>query len=1031
MNRMSVRSLTKSFLVFFIPLAILTGGILGFLYHNENEDRKSAIRQKEINRLTTLKEVITTYIRAIALDVLVVSKHDELRKLVETGSVQHFSALASEFVWFCKIKGIYDQVRLLDNTGMEILRVNYDNGNPNITPKEDLQFKGERYYFKEAAQLSENEIFVSPFDLNVEHGKIEVPVKPMIRLGTPVVDRSGSKKGILLLNYLGADLLKIIDKVSEKGGGKSILLNADGYYLRGLNPDDEWGFMHGDKKDSTFALHYPNSWEKIKDSETGQFFNDEGLFTHLTIKPFSEVQVSGIGSGNRYEASKGLLKGSQYHWNVVSYIDPESLGEADRQLFTKILMLYILMLAFMAIGSGVIAYAREKRRVAEKEISSHRDSLKLLVEQRTSELTQVNEQLRNDIKERRRAENALSASDSYMRSIFRAAPIGIGVVKDRVFNQVNDRFCDMLGYSVEELIKQPSILIYPSVDEYEKVGKVKYDQIRQRGTGTVETQFKTKDGKIIDVLLSSTPINTDDLSVGVTFTALDITEQKQAAAALRENEEKYRSITETMEDSIFICSSDYEVEFMNRAMVEQVGHDATGELCYKALHKYENPCPWCVHDRVMQGETISSEIHVHEDRKFYHVANTPIAHQDGRISKLSVYRDVTGIKNMEKQLRQTQKLEAIGTLAGGIAHDFNNILSGIFGYSQLAEINLDDPVKSKRYIGEIVTGAQRASALVQQILTFSRQAEDKKAPMTASITIKEALKLLRATIPSNIKIRENIFSKSYVMADPTRIHQIVMNLCTNAYHAMRNTGGVLSVSLEEVNIPDEDSVPEINKHPGQYIKLEVSDTGSGIEDKILERIFDPYFTTKKVGEGTGMGLALVQAIVDEHNGFLEVDTELKKGTNFYIYLPVIEQECKVGNTPVKNDLSLLKGDEKIMFVDDERQIRMIFKEYFENRGYEVHIFENALTALEKFEEDPDYFDMVITDMTMPDMTGDIFAAKILEIREGLPVVICTGYSERISEAEALRLGIKKYIEKPFDSSELAKSIRQIFDAESV
>ncbi|MCG8685210.1 MAG: PAS domain S-box protein [Desulfobacterales bacterium] len=1025
-NKSAISRMAKTFLIIFIPLAILTGGILGFLYENEKTDRVRSVKQKEINQLNTVEEVLSNYLNAIALDVLVVSKHDELRKYFATNAKEHLSSLGNEFLGFSKIKGIYDQVRLLDENGMELLRVNYHNGKPLIVPQEQLQFKGNRYYFNESLQLSENEIFASPFDLNMEHSQIELPIKPVIRFGTPIFDEKGKKRGVLLLNYLGADLLKILDRITTEGQGKSILLNSQGYYLRGLNSVDEWGFMYDDKKDQTFAKHYPDSWQKIRNTISGQIMNEKGLFTHLTIEPLSEVQVSNSVFGKSHEPGMLQRTGPNYHWKLISYIDSGAVAMHSSLIFKRMLTIYAIVIIFLAIGSAFISYARERRRQADKEINSHREYLKSLVEQRTSELTHVNAMLKKDIMERQRAEEALLDSESYMRSIFRAAPIGIGVVRDRVFKQVNDQFCDMLGYSKDELINQSSIMTYPSEDEYHKVGRVKYDQIRRLGTGAVETCFKKKNGDIIDVLLCSTPINSNDFSAGVTFTALDITNQKQAAAALRENEEKYRTITETMEDSIFICSSDFKIEFMNRTMIEEIGRDATGELCYEALHNYTEKCPWCVMDRVLKGETISSEINIPDNGKTYHVTNTPISHQDGRISKLAVFRDVTEIKNMELHLRQTQKMEAIGTLAGGIAHDFNNILSGILGFSQLAKGNIDYSEKASRNIDQVIKGAQRAAELVQQILTFSRQTEYKMRSFPIIYEVKEALKLLRASIPSNIDIKTSLQSKSMIHADPIRIHQIVMNLCTNSYQAMKEAGGTLTVSLSDVDIAKETSLQGTENITGKYLLLEVKDTGIGMDKNTLEKAFEPYFTTKGVGEGTGIGLALVHAIIEEHNGILDVSSEPGVGTHFKIYFPIVERR---GRTKVEFDhwTSDHKGNETIMVVDDEEQIRKVYADFLKAYGYRVKLHSNGLSALEAFKKDPSGYDIIISDLTMPGMTGDKLAGEILKINSKFPIILCTGFSNQFNGNDVDKMGIKSYLKKPISGHTIVKEVRMLLD----
>jgi len=384
---------------------------------------------------------------------------------------------------------------------------------------------------------------------------------------------------------------------------------------------------------------------------------------------------------------------------------------------------------------------------------------------------------------------------------------------------------------------------------------------------------------------------------------------------------------------------------------------------------------------------------------------------------------------LEIRLQQAQKMEAIGTLAGGIAHDFNNILSGIFGYAHLAEMHIHEHEKIKRYLGQMVTGAQRASALVQQILTFSRQADQQKLPMSVFVIIEEALKLLRSSIPTSIEIKKDIVSKAWIMADSTQIHQVIMNLCTNAYQAMGDTRGVLTLGLHEITVSDQHRVSDLDMPHGRYLKLEISDTGHGMEENILSRIFDPYFTTKEVGKGTGLGLATIDGIVKNHNGFIKVSSKVGEGSTFQVYLSVLEGgELAAGSEDNKKELAM--GTEKIMLVDDEVDILDTIKVILVRQGYEVMTFTNGESALKEFIKDPDQFDLIITDMAMPRMTGDKLSHEILKIRAEIPIVMCTGYHENFTREKAVRTGIKKYLQKPIMGKDLLEIIRDLLDTEN-
>ncbi|MCG8632688.1 MAG: PAS domain S-box protein [Desulfobacterales bacterium] len=381
-------------------------------------------------------------------------------------------------------------------------------------------------------------------------------------------------------------------------------------------------------------------------------------------------------------------------------------------------------------------------------------------------------------------------------------------------------------------------------------------------------------------------------------------------------------------------------------------------------------------------------------------------------------------KQLEEQLSRSQKMEALGTLAGGIAHDFNNILSGIFGYSQLAEVSIGNPEKARNHIRNVVKAAQRATDLVHQILTVSRRSELQKRPLNIAIVVKEAIKLLRSTLPSTISIKDNIESREKVLAEPTQIHQVVMNLCTNAYHAMRGTGGVLTIDLREVENIDHSL--EKGMAPGKYLRLDVRDTGCGMDEKILNKVFDPYFTTKEVGEGTGLGLALVYGIVQEHGGSISARSVPGKGSRFRIYLPVTDKESR-GNSGTHDPGAISGGTERIMVVDDEKSILFSTRELLEDFGYKVSPFPNGRLAYDAFKQDPSAYDLIITDMTMPLMRGDELSIAVTKIRRDIPVILSTGFSDNISEKRAMEIGIKKYLQKPISYNKLLIHIRDVLD----
>ncbi len=636
-----------------------------------------------------------------------------------------------------------------------------------------------------------------------------------------------------------------------------------------------------------------------------------------------------------------------------------------------------------------------------------------------------------DITERKRMEEALRESEMRFRTILQTTNEGFWMIeKSGTTLDVNPRMCAILGRDLEEVLGRKIF------DFLEEASKPVFEKVMEQTTlgepGVYELTVSRPDGSQVFCRFSVTPFfESSGAHLGAFAMVTDITDRKHNEMKLLRAKAEWERTFDSVPDLVCIVDTSHRIVRVNRAMVQRFGisqEQCVGMPCFEVIHKTDQPPEFCPLALLLaDGQEHSVEVHEHWLDSDLVIKVSPLFDDNGvLIGAVHSARDVTGQRALERQINQSQKMEALGALAGGIAHDFNNILAIIMGYTDIALFDLPQHSPAYAALHNVQKASSRAKDLVTQILAFSRKSERERKPIELKLVVDEALKLLRASIPATIEIRAHLVSDGIIAADPTEIQQVVMNLCANASHAMRDKGGLLNVSLDSVYIASDHGLELRGLRPGPHLRLTVSDTGHGIGPELIERIFEPYFTTKVHGEGSGMGLAVVHGIIKSLGGTVEVCSTQGQGSTFQIFFPMLEMEIQKTDKAFPTELPH-GGNERILFVDDEQAIAEIGQMILTQLGYKVTIRSNSLEALELFGRNPQMFDLIISDQTMPDMTGLDLAGRVHRLRPDIPVILCTGYSEQLTEKEPEELGISALLMKPVSIEQLAPAIRKSLD----
>ncbi len=895
----------KTFLTFFLPAALLAAVLLGVGFQKELKSVRDKLKQQAVNTVTQQKYRTENSFNMISTDLLFLAEHAHLTEALASPKIR-FAKFGHDLALFSKVSKIHDQVRVLDSTGMEFIRVNLIRNSSLIVPEDQLQFKGDRYYFKETYSRKKGEVFVSPLDLNVEHDRIEQPLKPMIRIGTPVFDGNGRKQGIIIFNYLAGNLIQNLKELAAGSPGQCMLLNQDGYWLIGSNPDEEWGFMYEDRKQKTMGNKYPEAWRTIQASQTGQFLTGNGLFTFTTVYPLSAVAKSGGVTLDEVTSVRTSKAGNYYSWKLVSFIPGSTLHAEEASIRKAYGAISLTTLILLTAGSWFVAELSYARRQREEDLIRYGKDLENEVRERTFDLDETARALQKELDARKRAE-----ADLLLQSAALQAAASAIVITDSngSIEWVNQAFTVLTGYSSEE-----------------SIGRNHWELLRS-----------------------------------------------------------------DVHDSDFF------------------------KQLWDTIHSGD----------VWRGEMINR----HKDGTLYPEDQviTSVKDDNGNILHfIDIKRDLTEQRKLEAQLRHAQRMESIGTLAGGVAHDFNNLLAAIFGYGSLALMKMSDKDPNRQYIQNILEASDRAAHLTKELLLFSRkQVLDRKSEDLNTVVAKSE-KFLKRVIGDDIVIK-TITHKDHlpVLADAYQIEQVLMNLATNARDSMP-TGGTMTIATEVVNLDKGFTAARGYCKPGRYALLTVSDTGEGMDEETQLRIFEPFFTTKEVGKGTGLGLAVVFGIIEQHDGHVNVYSEPGLGTTFRVYLPLIESVV-VDDVNLKQEETPSRGTETILLAEDNDLVRDMATTVLKEFGYTVIEAVDGEDAVRKFKEHADSIQLLLFDMIMPIMNGKDACDEIRKMKPGIKVIFASGYApdvirKKISDEVGFQI-----ITKPMSTDDLLLKVRSVLD----
>jgi len=850
------------FLRLLLPLMAILLVVAGYIYSIEVEHERHRLEANETLQISIGKGVIIKDLEGVSADLMVLSQHDTFLRLSNPPTQDNLKYLANEFLTLSRLKRLYDQVRFLDENGIETVRVNFNEGDPVLVSPDQLQDKANRYYFKDSVVLKNGQLFVSPLDLNIENGEVEKPYKPMIRFAAPVFDSEGNKRGVVILNYYGSRLISGFKGAVANIQDHTMLLNNKGYWLSSPNPVLEWGFMLG--KDTRFSARFREAWQRIGNSNNGQFYNEEGLFTFDTVYPSRVRFLPGIGATNAYNSGEDAVEENDYYWKVVSHISRKRLNASASKVAERLSGFFVPLFLALFVGSGWLT--------------------RILINRQESEAS-------------------LKAEQAFSNRIIQSMP-GLFYIFDHSsarFIRRNTNWTEVTGYSESELDKMTVMDFMVDKD----LCATQKQEVHDLGSSTMENELLTRGGERIPYFFTG-----DRLDIGgkayLVGLGIDITERKQA----------------------------------------------------------------------------------------------------------------------EDTLRHIQKMDAVGQLTGGIAHDFNNILAIILGNVELLKDQIPDDEKIQHRIQTINKSAQRAADLTKQLLSFSRRKIEVITKIDVNHLIHEMDNLISRSITPEIEVDYQLVQGLWLTEiDSGNLEDALLNLILNARDAMDGKG---RLTIETTNKVLDALYCKTNPsvEPGDYVQIIISDNGEGMSPEQLEHLYEPFYTTKEQGRGTGLGLSMVYGFIERSNGCIDVYSEQGIGTTFKLYLPRLEQTGQEQTASSEQAQLLPQGTETILVVDDEEDLRELARESLQSLGYQVLIASDGQQALKVLAEEA--VDLLFSDVVMSGgMNGYELAEQATDYHPKLKVLLTSGYTEKVIQINTHAHFSASLLGKPYALAELAQRIQAL------